>query len=193
MATKKLSRDQKRKLKKRKEKQKSQKPAAKWNNLSVKIIKPGDPEFEQIHAESGFEAQELRLLQIFGTEEIPQVDAATLQTYFAYLKDRLEVPCLLKGIESIGHFGWEERFAFGYGSKAEYERMRQERGSYRDQYELKDFAATLEDDWDIVVNVTRPTDGKRFTIPLSELEAVDRTSANYELLNDYTVWMVNWR
>lgn len=193
MATKKLSRNQKRKQKKRKEKQRNQKPMAKWNKLPVKVLKSGDEDNEHALAQSDFEAQEARLLQVFEAEEIPGVDAATLQTYFSYLKERLEVPCLLTGIESMGYFGWEERFEFGYGSKAEYERLRKERGSHRDRYELKDFEATLEGDWDILVNVTRTTDGKRFTIPLSELEAVDQTSANYVLLNDYTVWMVNWR
>ena len=121
------------------------------------------------------------------------VEAATLRTFFNYLKENLEVPCLLTGIESMGYFGWEERFEFGFGSKAEYERVRPERGSYHDQYELKEFAVEIEPGWDIGVNVRRTSDGKHFTIPLSELEAVEQTSPNYELLNDYTVWIVNWR
>jgi hypothetical protein len=43
------------------------------------------------------------------------------------------------------------------------------------------------------VEARRTSDGEWFTIPLSELEAVDETSENYILLNDYTVWIVNWR
>jgi hypothetical protein len=197
MAKQKLSRDQKRKQKKRKQqrKQKSSGYSSKWSNLKVKMLKPGDEELERAIAATNFDAQEARLLQVFNEEEIPGVNAATLQTYFDYIKERIEVPCLLTGIESMGYFGWEERFEFGYGRKAEYEQLRKERGSYHDQYELEEFEAVIEDDWDsdIMVKVKRTTDGKRFTIPLSELEAVDQASANYVLLNDYTVWMVNWR
>ena len=92
----------------------------------------------------------------------------------------------------MGYFGWEERYSFGYGSKAEYQRLRKERASFQDQYELEKFDATLDVDWDILVNVRRTYDNKRFTIPLSELQAVDETSQDYQLLNDYTVWFVNW-
>ena len=92
----------------------------------------------------------------------------------------------------MGYFGWEERFEFGYGSKAEYKRLRQEQGSYHDKYELRAFDAWVED-WDILVNVYRIPHHKNFTIPLSELQAVGKASRNFQLLNDYTVWFVNWR
>ena len=101
----------------------------------------------------------------------------------------------MTGIESIGYFGWEESFEFGYDSKTEYARLRKERGSYRDQYELEQFEAVIVVGWnsDIVVNVKRTSDGKPFSIPLSELEVVDQASANYTLLNDYSFWVVNWQ
>lgn len=134
-----------------------------------------------------------RIKQVFSTKEIPFVGPDTLHIYFDYLKENLSFPCLLTGIESIGHFGWEERYVFGYGSKAEYQRLRKERGSYQDEYELDEFDATLDPEWDILVNVKRIPYRKRFTIPLSELQAADKTSSNYQLLNDYTVWFVNFR
>lgn len=193
MAKRKLSRDQKRKLKKRKQKQSKQQPGqSKWANLPVKILQPGDEEISQAVARTNFDEQEQRILQVFDAEEVPPVEADTLRTYFNYLKENLEVPCLLTGIESMGYFSWEERYEFGYGSKADYERLRQERGSYRDQYALETFEATLDVDWDILVKVRRTSDGQRFTVPLSELKAVDETAENSQLLNDYTVWFVNW-
>lgn len=137
--------------------------------------------------------QDNRIRQVFGTKEIPRVNADTLQTYFNYLKENLDVPCLLTGIESLGYFGWEARYSFGYGDKADYERLRKKEGSYKDKYELSEFDATLDVEWDILVNVKRIPYRKRFTIPLSELQAVDKTSKNYQLLNDYTVWFINWR
>ncbi len=191
MAKKKLSRDQKRKLKKRREKQRKQRPGqVDWSDLSVKIVPPGD-EAAWEAANADMDAQEQRIAQIFAAEEVPPVNADTLRIYFNHLKENLIVPCLLTGIESIGYFGWEERYDFGYGSKADYARLRQERGSYHDRYELETFMATLADR-DILVNVRRTSDSKYFTIPLSELEAVDKTSTNSQLLNDYTVWIVNW-
>jgi hypothetical protein len=203
MAKKKLSRDQKRKLKKRKRKQrKKQRPYRRKSKKTTRQIKKAAPSDDQMIEilppdiqTYNFDEQENRIKQVFGAAEVPSVRADTLQTYCSYLKQNLEVPCLLTGIESIGYFGWEERFEFGYGSKAEYERLRKERGSYHDQYTLEEFEAAIEDGWniDIVVKVKRTTDGKRFTIPLSELEVVDKASDNYVRLNDYTVWMVNWR
>ena len=199
MAKRKLSRDQKRKQKKQKKQQGKQKPlvsGSKSIEQQIKVLKPGDEEFGRRVAVADFDAQEARLSQVFnGAEEIPVVNEDNLQIYFDYIKTHLQLPCLLTGIESMGYFGWEERFDFGFGSKAEYARLRKERGSYHDEYELEQFEAAIEVDWDIdiVVNVKRTDDNKRFSIPLSELEAVDQTSDNYILLNDYTVWMVNWR
>ena len=134
-----------------------------------------------------------RIKHVFKTQEIPRVTDETLHIYFEYLKENLECPCVLTGIESMGYFSWEERFSFGYGSEKEHERLRREKGSFRDQYKLKTFDAVVDGEWDILVKVERIPHRKRFTIPLSELEAVDKTSRDYQLLHDYTVWFVNWR
>jgi hypothetical protein len=172
MAKKKLSRDQKRKLKKQKRKQR-------------KKQQPDRPQLEDM-------TQPIAKTEPDEAQMIEVMPADTLQTYFNYIQENIEVPCLLTGIESMGYFGWEERYSFGFGSKTEYEKLRKDRASFQDQYELEEFKATLEADWDILVNVRRIVDGKRFTIPLSELQAVDETSQNSQLLNDYTVWFVNW-
>ena len=137
------------------------------------------------------DAQFERIKAVFGTDEIPSADEATIQTYFEYLKKNLVCPCLLTGMESMGFFEWEDRFDFGYGSKREYERLKKENGSYQDIYELKEFDATLNE-IDIYARVRRVSDRKKFIIPLSELEAVDKASKNYQLLDDYSVWRVNW-
>ena len=133
-----------------------------------------------------------RIKQVFGTKEIPSVTSKALRIYFGYLKKNLVCPCLLTGIESMGYFSWEARFSFGYGSEEEHQRLRRERGSFRDNYELSTFDARVGE-WDILANVYRIPHRKKFTIPLSELEAVDKESLNYQLLKDYTVWFVNWR
>ena len=134
-----------------------------------------------------------RIKAVFNTREIPDVTGETLHTYFEYLKENLICPCMLTGIESMGYFVWEERYSFGYGSKEEYERQRQKNGSFTDKYELGTLDdATVDKEWDILVNVQRIPYRKRFTIPLSELQAIDKASRNYQLLHDYSVWFVNW-
>ncbi len=73
--------------------------------------------------------------------------------------------------------------------------MRRERGSYHDRYELAKIEPDIEEAWDFdaLVEVRRLDDGKRFAIPLSELQAADQNSDDYVLLNDYSVWIVNWQ
>ena len=44
----------------------------------------------------------------------------------------------------------------------------------------------------ILVNVKRVSDKRKFVIPLAELEAGDKKSKNYQLLDDYSVWFVNY-
>ncbi|MGC1374901.1 MAG: hypothetical protein WA821_01675 [Anaerolineales bacterium] len=137
------------------------------------------------------DAQFDRIKQVFGAGEIPAVSPSTIKIYFEHIQKNLICPCLLTGMESMGFFRWEERFSFGYGSADEYKQMRQENGSFQDTYELKEFDAVAYE-WDIEVNVRRIPHYKKFRIPLSELKAQDKTSPNYQVLNDYSVWRVNW-
>lgn len=138
-----------------------------------------------------------RIKSIFNLDEIPDVTEEHLENYLKWLKSKLTFPCILTGIESMGYFSWEERYEFGYGSKREYEKLKKERGSFTQSYELKTLdhakVEAADGDIDILAPVVRVSDGKRFTIPLSELQAEDHSSENYQLLNDYTVWYVNWR
>ncbi|MDJ0717389.1 MAG: hypothetical protein QNJ54_24755 [Prochloraceae cyanobacterium] len=151
-------------------------------------------ELEDNDSTSDYEGQLARIQTVFNLPEIPEVTQAHLEHYLKWLQGQLKVPCILTGIESMGYFSWEERFEFGYGSPQEYEKNKKEYGSYHQCYELNTLdKAKVEGDWDILAPVSRVSDGKRFTIPLSELQAADRSSENYQLLNDYTVWYVNWR
>ena len=145
---------------------------------------------------SDYDEQNARIQAVFNLDEIPRVKEKHLEHYLKWLKGQLTLPCLLTGIESIGYFDWEERYEFGYGSPTEYEKTKKKRGSYQENYELKTLDKTkIGGVWnsDILASVVRVSDKKQFTIPLSELQAVDESSENYQLLNDYTVWYVNWR
>lgn len=134
-----------------------------------------------------------RIKSVFNLDEVPEITEKNLKHYLEWLKLKFTCPCTLTGIESMGYFSWEEKYDFGYGNPQRYMKMKKERGSYKEYYELQDFDnAKVKEDCDILVVVFRVSDRKRFIIPLSELKVVDENSDNYQLLNDYTVWFVNW-
>jgi hypothetical protein len=137
------------------------------------------------------DVQYQRIAGILGEEvEPPGVEEETLATYLDYLKKRIEMPCLLTGIEP---FDWEERFTFGPGSKKEYEKLKVENASSTDTFELIALEEEVNEDYGIIVQVKRTSDGRRFELPLADLETKDEKSRNHELLDDYSVWFVNFR
>jgi hypothetical protein len=62
-----------------------------------------------------------------------------------------------------------------------------------DTYNLRSFDDDVDQNSGIVVNVQRVSDKKKFVLPLADLEATEQQSKNYELLDDFSVWFVNWR
>ena len=134
--------------------------------------------------------QDQRIATIFGTEEVPGVNTATLTRYLEHLTQHLELPCQLTGIED---FDWEEYYVIGPGSKAEHERLRKTRPSCMDTYELLSFEDDVDLDAGLLVNVRRVSDKKQFLLPLAGLEVTTKKAKNYPLLDDYAVWFVNWR
>jgi hypothetical protein len=137
--------------------------------------------------------QDQRIADIFGTKDVPDVTDETLETYLDYLKQHLEIPCQVTGIEDMGCFAWEEYYTFGPGSERQYEKLKKKRASYTDTFELLSFDDDYDEDYGLVVNVRRLSDKKKFVLTLSDLKATDKKSKNYELLDDFSVWFVNWR
>ncbi|WP_295606654.1 hypothetical protein [uncultured Lamprocystis sp.] len=134
--------------------------------------------------------QERRIAGVLGSDEVPEVNDKTLIAYLAYLRNNLSFPCFLTGIED---FDWEERYVFGHGSKAEYERLKKSQPSYTDIFELLGFDEEIDQGYGILANAKRVKDKKSFTLPLADLKDRDEHSANYQLLDDYSVWFVNNR
>lgn len=142
---------------------------------------------------SDIDEQELRIGEILGLdseEEIPPVNEETLKTYQNYLKHYLELPCTITGIED---FSWEEYYVIGGGSKQEHDRLRKTNPSYLDTYELLGFNDEFDEFYGLLVSVKRLSDKKKFVLPLSDLTTTDEKSKNYQLLDDYSFWFVNWR
>src|SRR5215475_10213973 len=75
--------------------------------------------------------QDRRIADIFGTHTVPKVTEETLAIYLDYLKQHLEVPCQLTGIESLGCFAWEASDIFGRRRPKEYAQHKKQQPSYR--------------------------------------------------------------
>ncbi|MGB5634705.1 MAG: calcium-binding protein [Waterburya sp.] len=149
---------------------------------------------DESYVEYNFEEQEQRIGTIVGFDddgEVLSVNAQTLTTFRNYLEQNLTSPCTVTGIED---FQWEEYYIIGPGSKKEHERLRKTKPSYRDTYEFLGFDDEVEDEfYSLLVNVRRTSDKKKFCLPLSDLKATSEDTKNYQLLDDYSVWFVNWR
>ena len=85
-------------------------------------LDPHDPHLADILRRATLDRnnQDERLADIFGSPKVPKVTEETLAIYLDYLKQHLEVPCQLTGIESRGCFVWEESYLFGRRRPKEY-------------------------------------------------------------------------
>jgi len=139
------------------------------------------------------EQQDQRLADIFGTQTVPKVTEEALVIYLAYLKQHLEFPCQLTGIESLGCFAWEASYIFGRRRPKEYAQPKKKEPSYTDIYTL----LSVEEEYDpytgLAGKVKRMSDSKRFVLPFAHLKATEKPSNNAQLLDDYVVWFVNGR
>jgi hypothetical protein len=110
-------------------------------------------------------------------------------TYLQHLRKEIKFPCKLTGVED---FPWEEPYILGGWDKKEYEKLKKDNPSYTDEYELLELLEPTNNDGDIIAKVKRATDRKVFKIGLSWLECVDSKHEDYKLLEDYSVWYVNY-
>lgn len=113
----------------------------------------------------------------------------TLEKYREFLISKLDNPVEVTGIED---FDWEEFYVLGPGSKKEYERLKKTRPSYTDKYILDSIDDEYDEHFGLIANVIRECDKKTFQIPLADLKALDKNTKNYQLLDDYSVWCVNY-
>ena len=141
--------------------------------------------------ESKWDKTQKRIMAILGQDDIDDIFRSdeNLQTYLEYLKNNVEHPCLVTGMED---FPWEEKYVFGYGDEEEYEELKKTNPSYKDTFTLLEFELIPEAER-IFATIERVTDKKPFSLPLEDLEAKSKKSPNYQLLNDYSYWYVNFQ
>ncbi len=132
----------------------------------------------------------MRIAKVFpkGIEDISK-STGTLEIYREFLKSNLDNPVNITGIED---FDWEEFYVLGPGSQKEYEKLKKTRPSYTDKYILESIDDEYDEHFGLIANVIRECDKKVFQIPLADLKALDKNTKNYQLLDDYSVWCVNY-
>jgi hypothetical protein len=137
-----------------------------------------------------FDIEELeeKVKKILGNSRI-KVNQKTLNKYFKYLKENLELPCYLGGSEE---FLWEEEYLYGPGKIKEYEELKKTNPSYTDVFVLENFQPKFDETDGIMVDVKRVSDNQQFTIPLAELEVSDEDSPNHSLIEDYLAWFITY-
>ena len=132
---------------------------------------------------------EKRIMKAFEATEIPEVSEENLLKYRRYLLARLDKKIILVGRED---FPWEEIYVLGGGDREEHEELKHTNLSYTDECELVDILAEETEENDLIASVRRVSDDKHFDIGLSWLTTKNRKSKNYQLLNDFATWAVNW-
>jgi len=140
--------------------------------------------------DKNFKNQEKRIDAIFQykTEDLSK-RLETIKIYKEYLDQNLSYPIELTGIED---FSWEEFYILGPGSQKEYEKLKKSNPSYTDTFYLEKIDERYDEYRGLIAKIIRTTDKKRFQILLCDLKSTNKKSNNYKLLDDYSVWSVNY-
>ncbi len=133
--------------------------------------------------------QDNRIASILNAEDVPEVNDTTLKIYLQYIKENVDPACELTGIED---FDWEEYYILGPGDKKEHEELRKTNPSYMDRFKMLSLYNDPDGEYGILVNLRRISDNKKFTLPLADLQATAKNTMSYQILDDYSVWFVNY-
>ncbi|HEY9810162.1 MAG TPA: hypothetical protein V6D13_12605 [Halomicronema sp.] len=142
----------------------------------------------ELEPEINIKEVEARVKKILGSKNL-KVTKQKLENYLKYLDSNLEKPFHLTSREE---FLWEEEYLYGGSSKKEYEKLKKTLPCYTDTFKFLAFEKT-DEDGGILVNVQRVTDKKVFTMPLCDLQTTLDTSPNHQLIEDYSVWFINYQ
>ena len=145
---------------------------------------------DSMNMDKNFKNQEKRIDAIFQykTEDLSK-RLETIKIYKEYLDQNLSYPIELTGIED---FSWEEFYILGPGSQKEYEKLKKSNPSYTDTFYLEKIDERYDEYRGLIAKIIRTTDKKRFQILLCDLKSTNKKSNNYKLLDDYSVWSVNY-
>jgi hypothetical protein len=109
--------------------------------------------------------------------------------YLEYLQQNMIIPCNVTGREE---FRWEQEYLSGSGKKKEYEKLKKTQPSSTQIFQIVRVRDSVSKNDGIMVDVQRLTDKQTFILPLVDLKAIDARSPNNQLLEDYTLWFINY-
>jgi hypothetical protein len=109
--------------------------------------------------------------------------------YLTHLKTVLTFPITTTG---RGDFPWEERYVLGGWSKVEYAKLKKTNPSYTDTFDLIDIQPPASDDDDLVAEIVRKSDKKKFSFGLYWLTTDTEDNPAFRELDDYATWHVNY-
>jgi hypothetical protein len=135
------------------------------------------------------DAVEKRIAEVFGADEVPQVSEQSLLKYRKYLLQHLNPKAALTGRED---FPWEEFYVFGPGDKEEYENLKKSRPAHTDEFQLMNISASVMEEDDLLAKVKRLSDSRVFEMGLTWLTTKVEKGKDYQLLDDFATWQVNW-
>lgn len=124
---------------------------------------------------------------VWGKVKTPDVSEKSLTTYGAYLERHLGSPLRVQASEE---FDWEEPYLVPGSDSDEYRKLRTNQPSHLDVFLLTAIPKTPDAASGLIAQVTREGDDKQFVVPLHLFEAVDPTSADFEVLKEYTIWFL---
>ena len=132
---------------------------------------------------------EKRIAMVFKRTSVPNVSKSNLLKYRQYLLGHLDKNTILTGRED---FPWEEMYVSGHGNIKEYERLKKTNPSYTDEYLLQDISKDETEEYDLIATAKRISDGSIFSMGLSWLTTKDEKCKDFQLLDDFATWAVNW-
>jgi len=165
-----------------------------------KLLGPVGADDDDEHDDKGFpwgyrdeDPRVARVEAIVGDPEL-ELDRA-LDVLLRHLRADLVLPCQVRVVED---FHWEEPFRLDEWNPARYARLKETQPSCTDDFQLQAIDLDAGSGWmrfseDIAAHVRRISDGREFVVGLSQLEATDKNSPNFQLLDDYGAWFANDR
>jgi Calcium binding len=147
----------------------------KFNKISADAIEKWLPQ-GSIKADKS-DMQLERIIAIIQDKNL-DVNRKTLQLYWDFLAENLEMPCLLTGAED---------YAYVIGGK----KRKKESVHSTDIFELMEFEP-IDQCSNLFVVVERVSDQKCFSLQLFDFESVKRGSHNDQILKDYRFWITNY-
>lgn len=133
------------------------------------------------------DAQIKRIIEIVGEDS--EKNDNTIKKYYHHLKSNIKLPLFLTGVED---FPWEEKYVLGGFKPEEYKELKKDNPSYTDIFEFMELLEPYNNEEDLFIRAKRISDNKIFELELSWLKCTEKTNPNDQLLDDFSVWQVNY-